>query len=290
MNSEHKLEGASNFKAWKTRVDLILTRNKVLGIVTGKVAKLGDDASQIQVENYQEEDIMERSIIVESVRNHLIPYIADHESTKAMYDALIGLYTIKNMNQSISLRNQLRDSKMTNNDIVASYFMKLSQITDQLKAIDEQISKKELVTTSLNEFPTSWSAFISVINGRDTPPSFENFWIPCTQEESSLVNKGMITNEGSQAFASHGKGHKGKKNFGKFQRNKGRGSTPKQNKKKVDLLLKKEDLIFLEMLNYKNLNVFIVMHMVVMKRIFPKRRKEREDIMLQHLELKLHPK
>jgi hypothetical protein len=33
MKSENMLYGASNFRAWKTRVDLILAKNKVLDIV-----------------------------------------------------------------------------------------------------------------------------------------------------------------------------------------------------------------------------------------------------------------
>jgi hypothetical protein len=37
MKSENKLEGASNFRAWKTRIDLILAKNKVLDIVKGKI-------------------------------------------------------------------------------------------------------------------------------------------------------------------------------------------------------------------------------------------------------------
>jgi hypothetical protein len=37
MKSENKLDGASNFKAWKTRIDLILAKNKVLDIVKGKI-------------------------------------------------------------------------------------------------------------------------------------------------------------------------------------------------------------------------------------------------------------
>ena len=37
MKSENKLEGASNFRAWKTRIDLILVKNKVLDIVKGKI-------------------------------------------------------------------------------------------------------------------------------------------------------------------------------------------------------------------------------------------------------------
>jgi hypothetical protein len=37
MKSKNKLEGTSNFRAWKTRIDLILAKNKVLDIVKGKI-------------------------------------------------------------------------------------------------------------------------------------------------------------------------------------------------------------------------------------------------------------
>ena len=37
MKSENKLEGASNFRAWKTRIDLILSKNKVLYIMKGHI-------------------------------------------------------------------------------------------------------------------------------------------------------------------------------------------------------------------------------------------------------------
>jgi hypothetical protein len=37
MKSENKLEGHSNFRAWKTRIDLILAKNKVLDIMKRKI-------------------------------------------------------------------------------------------------------------------------------------------------------------------------------------------------------------------------------------------------------------
>jgi hypothetical protein len=37
MKSKNKLEGDSNFRAWKTRIDLILSKNKVLDIVKGNI-------------------------------------------------------------------------------------------------------------------------------------------------------------------------------------------------------------------------------------------------------------
>jgi hypothetical protein len=36
MKSKNKLEGDSNFEAWKTRIDLILAKNKVVDILKGK--------------------------------------------------------------------------------------------------------------------------------------------------------------------------------------------------------------------------------------------------------------
>ena len=39
MKSENKLDGASNFIARKTRIDLILAKNKVLDIVKGKIVE-----------------------------------------------------------------------------------------------------------------------------------------------------------------------------------------------------------------------------------------------------------
>ena len=40
MKSKNKLDGDSKFRAWKIRIDLILSKNKVLDIVKGKIVKL----------------------------------------------------------------------------------------------------------------------------------------------------------------------------------------------------------------------------------------------------------
>ena len=39
MKSKNKLDGASNFRAQKTRIDLILAKNKVLDIVKRKIVE-----------------------------------------------------------------------------------------------------------------------------------------------------------------------------------------------------------------------------------------------------------
>jgi hypothetical protein len=84
MKSKNKLEGATNFKAWKTRIDLILAKNKLLGIVKGKVTEPFDNERKTK---YEKDDITARRIIKNSIRDHLIPYVANFNSSKKMYDS-----------------------------------------------------------------------------------------------------------------------------------------------------------------------------------------------------------
>lgn len=115
--------------------------------MTGETIEPSDAARN---EKFKEDDIIAMSLIVELVRDHLIPYTTKHDTSKKMYDALINLYTIKNVGQSMILKNELRNTRMENDDTVHSYFVWISQIRDQLLAIGETIFDQELVTTTLN--------------------------------------------------------------------------------------------------------------------------------------------
>lgn len=65
---------------------------------------------------------------------------------------------------------------MTKNDTMASYFIKISQIRDQLKAIDEEVSDKELGAMAIGALPKSWDPFATSISGRENTPSFDKLW------------------------------------------------------------------------------------------------------------------
>jgi hypothetical protein len=133
MKSENNLDGASNFRAWKTRIDLILAKNKVLDIVKGKIMKPkfkeGEEKEPQNVatmEKFKDVDINAISIIVDSIKDHLIPYISHIDSSKKMYDALTNLFSVRNIGQVMSLKNELCDMKMNDNDNIISYFVKIS--------------------------------------------------------------------------------------------------------------------------------------------------------------------
>jgi hypothetical protein len=154
------------------------------------------------------------SIIVDSVKDHLIPYISHLDSSKNMYNALTNLFSVRNIGQVMSLKNELRDTKMTKDDTIASYFVSISQLRDQLQAIEEAIPEKEVVNIALNGLSRSRDAFAASMNTRKEFPTLEELWTCCAQEETRLNSKGKPQKEEDvQAFETNFKRHGGKKRF-----------------------------------------------------------------------------
>jgi putative lipoic acid-binding regulatory protein len=180
IKSENKLDGASNFRAWKTRIDIILAKNKVLDIVKGKIVKPEFEEGKekepqnvASMEKFKDSDISSMSIIVGYIKDHLKPYISHLDSSKKMYDGLTNLFSVKNIKQVMSLKNELCDMKMNDDDNITSYFVRISQLRDQLQAIEEIISEKEFVNIVLNGLPKTWDAFFASMNTRKEYPTFE---------------------------------------------------------------------------------------------------------------------
>jgi hypothetical protein len=135
------------------------------------------------MEKFKDNDISSMSIIVDSIKYHLIPYISHLDSSKKMYDALRNLFSVRNNGKVMSLKNELCDMKRNDDDIITSYFARISQLRDQLQAIEEIILEKELVNIILNSLPKTWDAFTTSMNTRKEYPTFEELWTCCAQEE-----------------------------------------------------------------------------------------------------------
>ena len=135
------------------------------------------------MEKFKDNDINAMSIILDSVKDDLIPYISHIDSSKKMYDVLTNLFSFRNIGQVMRLKNELCDMKM-NDDSITSYFVRISQLRDQLQAIEEIISEKELVNIVLNGLPKTWDAFAASMNTRKDYPTFEELWTCCAQKES----------------------------------------------------------------------------------------------------------
>ena len=79
----------------------------------------------------------------------------------------------------MSLKNELCDLKMNDDDTITSYFVRISQLRDKMQVIEEIISEKELVNIVLNGLPKTHDAFAASMNTRTEYPTFEEVWTCC---------------------------------------------------------------------------------------------------------------
>ena len=122
---------------------------------------------------------------------------------------------------------------MSRSDTIATYFMRVSQLRDQLLAIGESVDDGELVSIALNDLPTSWEPFIQGVCAQAKLPSFDRLWTNCVQEEGRIMNKSGPPSEENQALATNARKGKGKK-FS-YKKNKDKKPTPDQEQRTRDL-------------------------------------------------------
>jgi hypothetical protein len=91
-------------------------------------------------------------IIIDGVKDHIIPHLSGKKTIKEMWESLTKLYQSDNQTRKMMLSEKLRSTKMVRGDIVASYLLKITQIQDELAAVGEVVDETKLVRIALNGF------------------------------------------------------------------------------------------------------------------------------------------
>jgi hypothetical protein len=93
LRFEDRLDGASNFYSWRERIGLVLEENGLLEIVEGKVVALVD---LVQLAAHNKKYVKARRIIVDGVKDHIIPHLFGNKTLKDIWEALVKLYQSEN--------------------------------------------------------------------------------------------------------------------------------------------------------------------------------------------------
>ena len=91
-------------------------------------------------------------MILDGIRDHLIPHIDEKKTDYEMWNTLKGLYEAKNENRIMALKEKLQGTKMAKGEGVASFLTRVAQINDELAAVGEVISDSKLVRIALKDF------------------------------------------------------------------------------------------------------------------------------------------
>ena len=166
---EDILEGISNCLQWKVRINSVLRENKLWSFANTIVPIPASDPIALDVHEVREAKT--QRIILDGVRDHLIPHLAEKKTTNEMWHALKGLYEAKNKNQKMALRNKLHGARMVKGESVATYLTRVAQVKDELAAVGEVIPD-----IALKSFTKVWEVFVKCVVGREKLPDWSILW------------------------------------------------------------------------------------------------------------------
>jgi hypothetical protein len=129
LRFEDKVEGASNFSPWREHIALVLEEQGLWEFVEGTIAALADP---VQLAAHERKDVKARRIIIDGVKDCIIPHLSGKKTTKDMWEALTKLSQSNNQSRKMLLGEKLESTKMARGDFVATYLTKFTQIRDEL--------------------------------------------------------------------------------------------------------------------------------------------------------------
>ena len=75
---------------------------------------------------FNKKDIKAIRIILDAVKDHVIPHISAKDHAHEMWSALIGLFESTNENRKMVLREKLKNIKMVKGEVCTTYLTRIS--------------------------------------------------------------------------------------------------------------------------------------------------------------------
>ena len=126
---EHaKLGDTSNFVAQKVRLEIIADENNVFEYIQGKMLEPSKYAFVVIKKRYKKGESKVKQILAYVLQDHLLAYVGNLKKYKDMYDKIVGMYEVNNLNEIITLKYQLKEMKMNLGEIVQSYIMRIYRL------------------------------------------------------------------------------------------------------------------------------------------------------------------
>ena len=188
LRTEDKLDGAANFVSWKARILLVPRENElweeVVRNTTANPITIPPSTDAVLLAAFNKKDIKAMRIILDAVKDHVIPHISVKDHVHEMWIALTGLFATTNENRKMVLREKLKNIKMVKGEACMAYLTRISQVRDELAAVGVAIDALEFVRIALNGVTAPWPVFVQGLVARENLPSWDRVYDEFFQEET----------------------------------------------------------------------------------------------------------
>ena len=94
-------------------------------------------------------------IIVDAVRDHIVSIVAKHATTYRMFRALENAFIINNIGRKLALKRQMNNINMNKGETINAFFMRITDLRDQLSTVSYEIDNQELSLIALGGLTNS---------------------------------------------------------------------------------------------------------------------------------------
>ena len=127
LRVEYRLDGDANFSPLKARISLILEENELWDIVHETTTNpVVVPVNATYKATFMKKDIREKKVILDAMKDHVIPHISAKYHSFEMWSALTKLYQSSNENRKMVLREKLKSVRMSKGESMASYLTRIT--------------------------------------------------------------------------------------------------------------------------------------------------------------------
>lgn len=198
MTTKYEIErfNGNNFSLWKLKIKAIFRKDNCIAAMEGKPAEMTEH-------KWKEIDNNAIANLHLSMADSVLSSVAEKETAREIWDALIKLYEVKSLHTRIFLKRKLYTLRMSESTMVTDHINHLNTLFAQLSAADFNIVENECAELLLQSLPDSYDQLIINITNNNVEGClhFEDIAGAILEEESRRRNKEDMLESSKQTQA-----------------------------------------------------------------------------------------
>jgi hypothetical protein len=221
VGEANKLAGIQNYNVWKIKMEAILRRERLWGLVETN-RSIAVFPAEIDGVFYPNEEKLRsakqraRFGLILSVADNLLGIVAGKPDLADSWDLLRRMYNACDQQQILYLTNKLHSMILKEGGDVTTYLMEGSNLRNHLMTLGETISDKQLINIVLNGLPRSYDMVVQGISYFQNP-TYEDVMGKILAEAQRLLAREQKLGQG-EALAVQGPYHFGQTRGGRSGR------------------------------------------------------------------------
>ena len=170
MNVSIEPLDGSNYLSWKFNVKLVLMQSGLWGIVSGaeKAPEATEaDKKEKEICAFRVRSEKAYSQIALNVKKELQVHVANTVDPKVAWDQLSKHFEFVSITHTVRICRAFYAAKMAENGNLMEHITYMTQLSQQLQEMKEEVSPKKFAIIVLGSLPDSYDTFLTSLNARD---------------------------------------------------------------------------------------------------------------------------